>query len=72
LLQFAGVHEWIGRVQAVILFAVSLPFFFLLVREIFGAWQQSYPEFAEHLTNNATLIEATPEFRIYKLDTPAR
>src|SRR5882757_8484496 len=34
--KFAGVHEWIGRIQAVILFAVSLPFFFLLVREIFG------------------------------------
>jgi 4-amino-4-deoxy-L-arabinose transferase-like glycosyltransferase len=31
-----GIHEWIGRIQAVILFAVSLPFFFLLVREIFG------------------------------------
>src|SRR5262249_712133 len=35
--KFAGVHEWIGRVQAVIFFAVSLPFFFLLVREIFGS-----------------------------------
>ena len=34
--KFAGVHEWIGRIQAIILFAVSLPFFFLLVREIFG------------------------------------
>src|SRR5689334_7201952 len=34
---FAGVHEWIGRAQAVILFAVSLPFFFLLVREVFGS-----------------------------------
>src|SRR5438876_6831701 len=33
----AGIHEWIGRSQAVILFAVSLPFFFLLVREIFGS-----------------------------------
>ncbi|MEP6603093.1 MAG: glycosyltransferase family 39 protein [Spartobacteria bacterium] len=32
-----GVHEWIGRVQAVILFALSLPFFFLIVRRIFGA-----------------------------------
>jgi hypothetical protein len=29
-----GVHEWIGRAQAVILFAVSLPFFFLLVRNV--------------------------------------
>jgi len=35
--KFAGIHEWIGRSQAVILFAVSLPFFFLLVRESFGS-----------------------------------
>ena len=35
--KITGVHEWIGRIQAVILFAVSLPFFFLLVREIFGS-----------------------------------
>jgi len=35
--KFAGIHEWIGRSQAVILFAVSLPFFFLLVREIFDS-----------------------------------
>src|SRR5437870_8760911 len=34
--KFAGVHEWIGRLQAVIFFAASLPFFFLLVRESFG------------------------------------
>src|SRR5207244_2726008 len=34
--KFTGIHEWIGRSQAVIFFAVSLPFFFLLVREIFG------------------------------------
>jgi 4-amino-4-deoxy-L-arabinose transferase-like glycosyltransferase len=31
-----GVHEWVGRIQAVILFAVSLPFFFLLTRKISG------------------------------------
>jgi 4-amino-4-deoxy-L-arabinose transferase-like glycosyltransferase len=31
-----GVHEWIGRVQAVIFFALSLPFLFLIVRQIFG------------------------------------
>ncbi|PYK30518.1 MAG: hypothetical protein DME57_06650 [Verrucomicrobia bacterium] len=31
-----GSHEWIGRIQAVILFALSLPFFFLLVRKAFG------------------------------------
>src|SRR3954469_25374244 len=35
--KLAGVHEWIGRIQAVILFAISLPFFFLLVRKIFGS-----------------------------------
>ena len=35
--KLADVHEWIGRIQAVILFGVSLPFFFLLVREIFGS-----------------------------------
>src|SRR5882724_9050692 len=35
--KFAGIHEWIGRSQAVIFFAVSLPFFFLLVRDIFGS-----------------------------------
>ena len=34
--KFGGIHEWIGRSQAVIFFAVSLPFFFLLVREIFS------------------------------------
>src|SRR6266487_2221678 len=34
--KFAGVHEWIGRLQAVIFFAASLPFFFLLVRQLFG------------------------------------
>jgi hypothetical protein len=30
-------------------------------------WLQSYPEFAEYLVENTTLIEATPEFRIYRL-----
>src|SRR5438093_12222065 len=48
--KFAGVHEWIGRGQAVIFFAVSLPFFFLLVREIFGstaaAWATFFFSFA--------------------------
>ena len=34
--KFFGVHEWIGRVQAVVLFAISLPFFYLIVRKIFG------------------------------------
>jgi Dolichyl-phosphate-mannose-protein mannosyltransferase len=31
--KFAGVHEWIGRSESVIFFALSLPFFFLLVRD---------------------------------------
>ena len=31
--RFFGVHEWIGRIQGVILFGASLPFFFLLVRD---------------------------------------
>ncbi len=35
--KIAGIHEWIGRSQAVISFAISLPFFFLLVREILGS-----------------------------------
>ncbi|PYK19700.1 MAG: hypothetical protein DME55_04285 [Verrucomicrobia bacterium] len=35
--KFAGIHEWIGRSQSVVFFAISLPFFFLLVREIFGS-----------------------------------
>src|SRR5438874_955487 len=35
--KFADIHEWIGRSQAVLFFAVSLPFLFLLVREIFGS-----------------------------------
>ena len=33
--KLAGIHEWIGRSQSVIFFAISLPFFFLLVRETF-------------------------------------
>jgi 4-amino-4-deoxy-L-arabinose transferase-like glycosyltransferase len=35
--KFAGIHEWLGRGQSVIFFAISLPFFFLLVRETFGS-----------------------------------
>jgi 4-amino-4-deoxy-L-arabinose transferase-like glycosyltransferase len=41
----SGVHEWIGRSQAVIFFAVSLPFFFLLVREIFGGMAATWATF---------------------------
>jgi 4-amino-4-deoxy-L-arabinose transferase-like glycosyltransferase len=48
--KFAGVQEWIGRSEAVIFFAVSLPFFFLLVREIFGStaavWATFFYSFA--------------------------
>src|SRR5207237_2920453 len=40
--KFAGVHEWIGRAQAVVFFAASLPFFFFFVLEFFyrtlGMW----------------------------------
>jgi 4-amino-4-deoxy-L-arabinose transferase-like glycosyltransferase len=35
--KFAGIHEWMGRSQSVIFFAISLPFFFLLARETFGS-----------------------------------
>ena len=35
--KFAGIHEWLGRSQSVIFFAISFPFFFLLVRETFGS-----------------------------------
>lgn len=34
--QFLGVHEWIGRTESILFFAASLPFFFLIVRRIFG------------------------------------
>jgi 4-amino-4-deoxy-L-arabinose transferase-like glycosyltransferase len=48
--KFAGVHEWVGRTQAVIFFAISLPFFFLLVREAFGStaavWSTFFFSFA--------------------------
>src|ERR1043166_1906865 len=32
----AGLQEWIGRIQDVLFFIAALPFFFLLVRRIFG------------------------------------
>ena len=41
----SGSHEWIGRSQAVIFFALSLPFFFLLVREIFGGMAATWATF---------------------------
>src|SRR2546425_5185834 len=48
--KFAGIQEWSGRSQAVIFLAVSLPFFFLLVRKIFGGtaavWATFFYSFA--------------------------
>jgi 4-amino-4-deoxy-L-arabinose transferase-like glycosyltransferase len=48
--KFAGVQDWIGRIQPVIFFAVSLPFFFLLVRKVFGTaaslWASFFYSFA--------------------------
>jgi 4-amino-4-deoxy-L-arabinose transferase-like glycosyltransferase len=43
--KFAGIQEWIGRSQSVIFFAISLPFFFLLVRETFGSRAASWATF---------------------------
>ena len=34
-------------------------------------WLESYPEFTQHLSESATLLEATPEFKIYEL-SPAK
>jgi hypothetical protein len=44
---------------------------FVFTRNTFW-WFQSYPEFVDDLSKHASLIEATPEFRIYRLDTAAR
>jgi hypothetical protein len=44
---------------------------FVFTRNTFW-WLRSYPEFAAHLAENATLIEATPQFRIYQFDTAVR
>jgi hypothetical protein len=35
-------------------------------------WLDYYPEFAQHLTESATLAEMTPQFRIYKLRPAAK
>jgi 4-amino-4-deoxy-L-arabinose transferase-like glycosyltransferase len=43
--KFAGIHEWMGRSQSVIFFAISLPFFFLLVRGIFGSSAATWATF---------------------------
>jgi hypothetical protein len=44
---------------------------FVFTRNTFW-WPQSYPEFVAYLTNNAKILESTPEFRIYELSTVAR
>ena len=44
---------------------------FVFTRNTFW-WLHGYPEFAAHLTENATLIESTPEFSIYKLPPSTR
>jgi hypothetical protein len=36
LYRSAGVEEWVGRIQGVLFFVIALPFFFGLVRRIFG------------------------------------
>jgi 4-amino-4-deoxy-L-arabinose transferase-like glycosyltransferase len=36
LYKATGVHEWIGRIESVLFFALSLPFFFLLTKAVFG------------------------------------
>ena len=35
-------------------------------------WLEYYPEFAQRLAENATLMETTSEFRIYKLRPTAK
>jgi hypothetical protein len=35
-------------------------------------WSQSYPELTQHLSETATLLEATPEFKIYSLAAEGR
>jgi hypothetical protein len=35
-------------------------------------WLESYPELTQHLSETATLLETTPEFKIYKLASGAK
>jgi len=35
-------------------------------------WSESYPELTQHLSETATLLEATPEFKIYTLAVGTR
>jgi 4-amino-4-deoxy-L-arabinose transferase-like glycosyltransferase len=48
--QGAGVQEWVGRIQGVFFFVAALPFFFGLVRRIFGdvvaVWATCFYAFA--------------------------
>ena len=48
--KITGIQEWVGRIQAVFFFAAALPFFFLLVRRIFGevaaVWAMFFHAFA--------------------------
>src|SRR5207247_9466597 len=67
--KFVGIHEWIGRGQAVIVFAVSLPFFFLLVREIFGStaavWATFFFSFAPlNLFAGRSFMPAVPSLSL--------
>lgn len=55
--RIVGVHEWVGRLQAVIAFGISLPFLFLLVRDV-GAHLSS-PELAESLAESRGYVAAT-------------
>jgi len=45
-----GVQEWIGRIQGVLFFILALPFFFALVRRVFGEaaalWAEVFYAFA--------------------------
>ena len=45
-----GEHDWLGRAETILFFAMSLPFFFLLVRDLFGelaaVWSLFFYSFA--------------------------
>ncbi|MFL6583988.1 MAG: ArnT family glycosyltransferase, partial [Chthoniobacterales bacterium] len=48
--KLAGVREWVGRGESVLFFAIGLPFFFLLVRDVFdkrvSVWAAFFYSFA--------------------------
>jgi hypothetical protein len=67
--KFFGVHEWIGRIEAVILLAVSLPFFFLLVRDLLGPtaaiWALFFYSFAPlHLFTSREFMPDVPSLSL--------